>query len=195
MHIIKSISPQKSPGCFTACFTGKEAATHHAYKLFKMKKIKRTERKAGVWLDQENAFIVHITGEEVDKVEGLVSDVESRVRIAGEGKVYARFGHAFLDNQETIQHRQQNQRQHFFKDITAHLAGVDYIYIFGPGRARSGLKRQLEKNEALQGPVVKMEAAVKMNKRQAMATAIEYFKSEEFRLYKKDRKRILKAAL
>jgi len=160
-----------------------------------MKKLRKPERKAGVWLDQENAIIVHITGAKVEKVEGLVSDVESRVRIAGEGKVYARFGHAFLDNQETLQHRQQHQRQAFFKDIVGHLAGVDYLYLFGPGRARYGLKRQLEKNEALQGPVVKMEAADKMNKRQAMGMAIAFFNGEEFRQFKKDRKKLLSASL
>ncbi len=160
-----------------------------------MKKIKPPERKAGIWVDQETAYIVHLNGEDVDKVEGLISDVESRVRMAGEGKVYARFGHAFLDNQEKMQTRQHNQRQHFFKEILTHLKGENFLYLFGPGKAKHGLHRLIEKDHELAGHIAKMDTVDMMNKRQAMAATLAYFKSDEYKQYKKERRKALKAAL
>lgn len=160
-----------------------------------MKKVKMPERKAGIWLDQETAYIVHLNGETVGKVEGLISDVESRVRMAGEGKVYARFGHAFIDNQEKTQHRQNNQRQHFFKEILRHLKGENFLYLFGPGKARHGLHRLIEKDHELAGHIARMDAAEMMNKQQAMTATLAYFKSDEYKQFKKERRKALKAAL
>lgn len=158
-----------------------------------MKKLKLPEHKAGIWLDQETAYIVHVLGNTVDKVEGLISDVESRVRMAGEGKVYARYGHAFIDNQEKTQHRQHNQRQHFFKEILSHLKGTDFLYLFGPGQAKNGLQRLIEKDHDLTGHIAKTAAADMMNKRLAVIETLAYFKSEDYKQFKKERRKAMKA--
>lgn len=160
-----------------------------------MKKVKLPEHKTGIWLDQETAYIVHIKGDTLDKVEGLISDVESRVRMAGEGKVYARFGHSFIDNQEKTQHRQQNQRQHFFKEILSHLKGADFLYLFGPGQARNGLQRLIEKDHDLAGHIANSATADLMNKRLAVIETLAYFNGEGFKQYKKERRKAMKAAL
>jgi len=160
-----------------------------------MKKQKLPEHKAGIWLDQETAYIVHIHGEILDKVECLISDVESRVRMAGEGKVYARFGHTFLDNQEKTQHRQTNQRKQFFKEMLSHLQGVDFVYLFGPGNAKHGLQRMIEKDHQLAGHIAGCVAADRMNKRQAVIAALAFFNGEGYKEFKKERRKAMKAAL
>ena len=68
-----------------------------------MKKIKAPEKKAGIWIDQETAYIIRVSGETEPMLERIKSDVESRIRIRGEGKVSARFGNAFIDDQEKKQ--------------------------------------------------------------------------------------------
>jgi hypothetical protein len=160
-----------------------------------MKKVKLPEHKAGIWLDQETAYIIHMKGDTLDKVEGLISDVDSRVRMAGEGKVYARFGHTFIDNQEKTQHRQHNQRQHFFKEILTHLKGTNFLYLFGPGQARHGLQRLIEKDHDLAGHVVNSATAGVMNKRLAVIETLAYFNGDGFKQYKKERRKVMKAAL
>ena len=160
-----------------------------------MKKVKIPEHKAGIWLDQETAYIVHMKGEMLDKVEGLISDVESRVRMAGEGKVYARFGHSFIDNQEKTQHRQHNHRQHFFKEILSHLKGAYFLYLFGPGQARQGLQRIIEKDHDLSGHIAHTAAPDIMNKRLAVIETLAYFNGEAFKQFKKERRKAMKAAL
>ncbi len=65
-----------------------------------MKKLRPPVRKAGIWLDQENAYVVQMTDGEEPVVKRIKSGVESRIRIKGEGRVSARFGHTFIDDQE-----------------------------------------------------------------------------------------------
>ena len=82
-----------------------------------MKKIKLPEKKAGIWIDQENAYIVRVASLSEPVLEKIKSAVESIIRNKGEGKVSARFGHAFIDDQEKKQRRQKNQRLKYFKDL------------------------------------------------------------------------------
>lgn len=156
-----------------------------------MKKSTLPDHNAGIWLDQETAYIVHLAGAEVTEVDVLHAEVESKVRTAGEGKVYTRFGHTFIDNQEKKQHRQQNQRAKFYKEIIGHLQGMDIAYLFGPGQMRHGLHRMMEKDTQLSGHTAACVAAGKMNKEQAVAATIGYFNSAAFRQYRKERRKAI----
>lgn len=93
-----------------------------------MKKLRPPEIKAGIWLDQENAFVILLAGKEEPVIKSLKSDIELRTRIKGEGKVFARFGNTFINDQEKKQNRQRNQREKFFRRITGTIAEADYIF-------------------------------------------------------------------
>lgn len=151
-----------------------------------MKKIKPPEVNAGIWLDQETAFIIRITGDEEPVMSRVRSDVESRIRMAGEGKVSARFGNAFIDDQEKKQRRQRNQRKVYFKEIIEKIRDVDYLLIFGPGRAKEEFNNAIEVTHGLKAKVTGIEPADKMTKSRMMMKAAEYFNGEVFRLYKKN---------
>jgi hypothetical protein len=155
-----------------------------------MKKNKPPERKAGIWLDQETAFIIHITGEEEPVIKRLKSGVESRVRYPGEVKVMARFGQAYLDDQEKKQRRQRNQREKFFKELIGLIHEDDYIYIFGPGKAKEGLNNAIEKDHSIKGKVVAIEAADKLTRNQMLQKVVTYFNDEAFRSFKKSLRKL-----
>ncbi len=159
-----------------------------------MKKIKPPEKKAGIWLDQETAYIIHLETETAPVVEKLVSGVESRIRIPGEGKVMARFGQSFLNDQEKKQHRQHNQRRDFFKNLIDHLRQDEFLYLFGPGKAKEGLNNAIEKEKGLAGRVTAIETTDKLTRKGAVQQAASYFNGEAFRLYKKNLKKAFKAA-
>lgn len=158
-----------------------------------MKKIKPPERKAGIWLDQENALIVHIIGDGEPVTERLKSGVESRIRYPGEGKVSARFGQSYLDDQEKKQHRQRNQREKFFKKIAGLIHDDDFIYLFGPGMAKEGLNNYIEQEPGIKAKVVDIEAADKLTKKQVVLKVQNYFADEAFKLFKKKLKKQKKA--
>jgi hypothetical protein len=133
-----------------------------------MKRIIKPEIKIGIWVDQQKAFIVRIEGDVEPVIEKIKSDVESRLRLAGEGKVFARFGHTFIDDQEKKQKRQRNQRHRFFREIISHIQDSDYIYLFGPGKANKELNNEIEKTSILKGKVVAIDTADKLSQKQML---------------------------
>lgn len=156
-----------------------------------MKKIKPPEKKAGIWLDQENAYIIWFKGEKETVFEKIKSAVESRVRIAGEGKVSARFGSVFIDDQEKKQKRQRNQRRVYFNEIIATVHEADYLFLFGPGKAKEELKNAMEEKKDLKGMIVAIENADKITKNQMQEKVLDYFNGEEFKTFKKAQRRQL----
>ncbi len=150
-----------------------------------MKKIKSPEKKAGIWLDQETAYIIRVSGETEPILEKIKSDVESRIRIRGEGKVSARFGNAFINDQEKKQRRQRQQRQRYFKEIIQQLADIDYIYLFGPGKGKEELNNAIEKAHAFKGKVVAVETADRLTKNQMLAKATDFFSDDTLKNLKR----------
>jgi tRNA G10 N-methylase Trm11 len=158
-----------------------------------MKKVKPPEKKAGIWLDQENAYIIWFKGENETVSEKIKSDVESRIRTAGEGKVSARFGNAFIDDQEKKQRRQRNQRHHYFEEIIERAQNADYIYLFGPSKAKEELNNAIENKKVFKGKVVAIENADKISENQMQERVLDYFNGEEFKSFKKAlRKQLVK---
>lgn len=154
-----------------------------------MKKHTSPETMTGIWLDQEKAFIISFTGEELQPVERIRSAVESRVRVPGETKVFARFGQAFLDDQEKKQHRQVQQRHRFFREIMTHLSGSTFVVVFGPGQARYGLANELEKDPVLKAKLTAVEPADRITRAQMIQWVKNYFDSEAFREFRKKMKK------
>lgn len=72
---------------------------------------------------------------------------------------------------------------------------MNFIYLFGPGKARYGLQRLIEKDQQLAGHIAAFEATDRMNKQEAVAATLAYFTGDQFKQYKKDRRRSMKAAL
>jgi lysyl-tRNA synthetase class I len=151
-----------------------------------MKKIKLPERKAGIWLDQEKAYIISIVGIAEPVVEKITSGVESVIRNAGERKVYARFGNAFIDDQEKKQRRQKNQRLKYFKKIIEKILDTDFIYLFGPSDAKHELNNEIEKTHTFKGLVATIESADRMTENELKKKVIHFFETDNFRAFKRN---------
>ena len=131
-----------------------------------MKKIKLPEIKAGIWIDQKKAFIVRVAGEEYPLLLKIESKVESRVVKPGDAGIDKRSDNAFIDDQEKKQRRQRSELKHFFKEIISYLKDTDYIYLFGPGMAKEGLKNAIEVNQHLiKAKMLELENADKMTQK------------------------------
>ena len=159
------------------------------YKKNYMKKIKLPEKKAGIWLDQEKAYIITITGDSYPIIEKIRSGVESRIRIAGEDKAFSRFGHTIIDNQVKKQRRQVHQRHRYFIEIINVIQDVNYLYLFGPSDARHELNNEIEKHQLLKGRTVAIKSADRMTQGQMVHATLNFFDSEEFKSLKKNLKK------
>lgn len=155
-----------------------------------MKKIRPPEIKTGIWIDQENAFIIRVEREET-VMEKVKSDVESRIRIAGEGKNFTKFGETYVNDEEKKQRRQHQQRQRYFKEIIKRVEHDDFLYLFGPGKGKEELNNAIEKKHGLKPKVILMEAADRLTQNQLKEKVIGFFNSKEF----KDRRRAYRRQL
>jgi stalled ribosome rescue protein Dom34 len=156
-----------------------------------MTKLKKPDIKTGIWIDQEKAMLVYIIGEADPITEILKSGVESRIRHAGETKVMARFGQAFINDQEKKQHRQKNMREKFFKEIIRHIQQADYIYVFGPSDARHELINDIAKEPVLKKKFLVTERSDRMSGQRIIKQTMDYFNGESFRAEKKKRRKHL----
>ncbi|HEX4877922.1 MAG TPA: hypothetical protein VFV31_14690 [Chitinophagaceae bacterium] len=154
-----------------------------------MKRIRSPEKKTGIWIDQEKAFLVRIEGEGPPVLEKIKSEVESRIRIPGEGKVSARFGQSFIDDQEKKQHRQHNQREKFFKQVAKLVKGDDFIYLMGPGPAKEGLNNEIENDSTFKAKVILIEPADRMTQQQLIAKVETFFTDKLFYMLKRKLKK------
>jgi hypothetical protein len=157
-----------------------------------MKKIKLPEKKTGIWLDLKKAYIISITGESYPVIEKIRSEVESRLRIPGESKVFSRFGHSIIDDQVKKQRRQEHQRHRYFIKIMDSIKGADYIYLFGPSDARHELNNEIKSNHLIKGKVVAIKSANRMTQEHMVCETLNFFDSGEFRFFKNPKNSLLK---
>lgn len=150
--------------------------------MFMKKKI-IPEKKAGIWIDQQDAFIIRPVENNTPTIQHIRSEVESRVRIKGEGKVSARFGNAFIDDQEKKQRRQRHERKRYFDEIIDLVQNDDFIFLFGPGKGKEELNNAFEKERSKK--VIAIETTDRLTKNQMLEKTLNYFNSSDFRLAKK----------
>lgn len=148
-----------------------------------MKKARNPIKRAGVWLDQETAYIVWLTEEGDTLLKKISSSVESRIRIPGEKKVLARFGNTYVDDQEKKQRRQKDQREKFYKKITSLLENPDELLIFGPGRAKFGLRNSIENDESFKGRILEVKPADKMTSKNIRSCLANFYGFTKPRLF------------
>ena len=148
-----------------------------------MKKQITLEKKAGIWIDQQDAFIIRPVENNTPSIQHIKSEVESRIRTKGEGKVSARFGKAFIDDQEKKQRRQRHERKRYFDEIIDLVQNDDFIFLFGPGKGKEELNNAFEKEHCRK--VIAIETTDRLTKNQMLERTLDYFNSRDFRLAKK----------
>ncbi len=152
-----------------------------------MKRLLSNTIRTGIWINQGGAFIIRITGKNEPVITKVKSGVESRVRFEGEGKMYSRFGNAFIDDQEKKQKRQQQQRRRFFKKIIGLVHDDDYLVLFGPGKAKMELNKALEKEPGIKTKVLGVETSDRMTQNQMKEFVRDFFAVE---LFSKQKRRV-----
>jgi hypothetical protein len=158
-----------------------------------MKKIRPPEIKTGIWIDQETAYIIRVTGDE-PVIEKIKSGIESRIRIPGEGRNFARFGETYDNKEEKKQRRQQQERKKYFKEVIKHVLHDDFLYLIGPGKGKEELNNAIEEEHGFKGKVILIETTDRLSQNQMKEKVIDFFESKEFRDRRRAYRRQLRAA-
>ena len=132
------------------------------------------EKKVGIWLDNEKAYIITLINgnEDVEKIE---SNVETRVRFRGETKSYSRLGGMFINPQKKKTKRKKHQLKEYFSNILSRTKDASGIYIFGPADAKTNLKKIYQKEKTFNNKLKKVEASNRLTENQMVARVKEVF--------------------
>ncbi|HEY5983527.1 MAG TPA: hypothetical protein VIU38_08635 [Anaerolineales bacterium] len=129
--------------------------------------------RVGLWIDHEKAVIVSVSekGETVRKIESGAKHAEYR----GAQRSKVPYSAQYSQGDDQLDKRFQQQLAKYYDAIAEQLKGATAVLIFGPGEARSELKRHLDARKGAQREIL-VEAADRMTDRQIVARVREYSK-------------------
>ena len=141
------------------------------------------KKYVGIWLDHRDAYIVSLTTDHPalnsnqEMIERIESDIERRVRLSGGSRTRKTpYGPQEISVDSKAEDRFKIQSRQYYRQIMLRLGDADRIMIFGPGEAKTELKKELTKSKDLADRIKKIEAADKMTKRQIAAKVRTFFK-------------------
>jgi stalled ribosome rescue protein Dom34 len=74
--------------------------------------------------------------------------------------------------------RVKRQLRQYYQEIIRRIKDANNILIFGPGEAKTELKKEIQKSEQLAARIQKIESADKMTQRQIAAKVRTFFELE-----------------
>ncbi|MBK9227789.1 MAG: hypothetical protein IPL67_12265 [Ignavibacteria bacterium] len=86
------------------------------------------EKKAGIWIDTQKAFIVTLD-KSGHATKTILSQIETKVRIAGESKDFTRFGKQYFSPDEKKENKRKQEERDFFKAILKEITISDEIVL------------------------------------------------------------------
>ncbi len=135
-----------------------------------------TKNGIGVWIDQQNAFIVRPLDGDWEVVT-LFSEMESHRKSTG-GKAKSK-PYMHESGPSSASHRnnaESNTMHQYIRNVAKYLSGTDRIFILGPGDTKLKLRNQLVENENLQHMrEIALETSDRMTEPQLKAAVLSHF--------------------
>ncbi len=128
--------------------------------------------RVGLWIDHKNAVIVSIDerGAAVKKIESGAKHLDFRGAPHPKTAYSAQYsqGDDQLDNQFTV------HLNKYYEQVISLLRGASSVLVFGPGEAKSELKKRMAREKGL-APEIHLEPADRMTDRQIVAKVRDFF--------------------
>ena len=139
----------------------------------------------GVWLDRRRAVLAtcHVPGlpyemeDPVVRIEHIRSEVEGRTRLAGGSRTGSTpWGPQEVAVDRKIEARQNQQLKIYYGQVIERLKEAEKILIMGPGEAKLGLRKHIEKSsKTMAKRIMGVETCDKMTERQLAAKVRSVF--------------------
>jgi hypothetical protein len=131
-------------------------------------------KKIAVWMDYSQAKLITFENE-VAKTEDIDSQVETHVRVEGEGSQVSSFGAGnFTNNENRNNNRHKNEVANYFKVLSGKLHTYDEILLFGPTNAKDQFKNILINDKAFAKKSIILKVTDKLTENQVVAFAREH---------------------
>lgn len=132
-----------------------------------MAKEKTSKSNVGLWIDHKKAVVVSIS-EKGEEMSLTISGVEKHPSRKGDSPLKGSYEAQKVPADDTRQRAFIGQLNIYYDTIIASISSAQSILIFGPGLAKSELRKRLEKKK-LGGLIVGFEAVDKMTNNQIAA--------------------------
>lgn len=123
------------------------------------------KKKVGLWIDHKRAVIFSLADEGAE-IKRMTSELEKKIRFSG--------GAQKESAEEHGDKRLSGHLNNYYDEVVDYICDAESILIFGPGEAKSELKKRLE-NKKLHGNIVGFESADKMTDNQIVAKVRQRF--------------------
>jgi len=131
-------------------------------------------KKIGVWIDQKEANIISLIDKTIAS-KTIYSDVETRIRIEGEGKQFGRFGEQFLVDEKGKQNRIEEYTNRYLARVMKEIGNADEIMLFGPAQTKSKLEKMILGSPEMAAKLTEVRASEKMTDNQKIAYVKEFY--------------------
>ena len=131
--------------------------------------------RVGLWIDRKEAVIVSLddTHASVMKLQSGVKHIDYR----GAPHPKTAYSAQYSQGEDQLDRQYLQHLNKYYKQVVSHLRGATSIFIFGPGEAKSDLKKHLARENA-RGRLVVIEPADKMTDRQILAKVRNHFEDQ-----------------
>jgi hypothetical protein len=133
--------------------------------------------RIGVWIDQREANLIKVTDKGVMS-KTIYSDIETRIRIAGEKKQFSRFGDQFIVDEKGKENRVNEYTQKFLQKILKEVSSEDQILLFGPSQTKFKLEKLILSRPELAVKLLGTKTADNMTHNQKLAYVRDFYKVE-----------------
>ena len=129
----------------------------------------------GLWIDHRQAVLVSIT-DGAETIKRIDSDIERKVRLSGGSRTAKTpYGPQQVSVDGKQQERIKQQARQYYQQIIRRIQDATKILIFGPGEAKTELKKEIEKSKKLVAKKITVQTADKMTERQIAARVRQFF--------------------
>lgn len=129
----------------------------------------------GLWIDHKRAVMLTIS-EEGENIQKIESGIEKHVHYRGATRRSTPYSAQYQQGDDQLDNQFVQHLNKFYGKVIGRIRGADSVLIFGPGEAKSELKKRIarEKNCARN---IRIETADKMTDRQIAAKIRKYFQA------------------
>ena len=131
------------------------------------------KKTVGLWIDHRKAIILVLTdnGEEVKEIS---SGVEKQLRRSDTSSSNTQYEPLQVPADDLKENRLTGHLNLYYDDVISFIRDANSILIFGPGEAKTELKKRLEKQK-LSGLIAGIETADRMTDREIAAKVRQHF--------------------
>jgi stalled ribosome rescue protein Dom34 len=119
---------------------------------------------AGLWIDHREAVIV-LVSEKGQETRRIKSHVEKQLRRSGRLSSRAAFEAQMVPADDFREREYMGHLANYYDEVISCLRGAEEILLFGPGEAKSELKKRIERDK-LDLRITGFETSDKMTERQ-----------------------------